>query len=86
MAKAARSDPVVKPYRNVLNIADGKVFCVMEAPTKEALDAWFAKMQMSCDYIASVELEGKRRAHLLRPAVPLPLEVPVLVLRSGLTD
>jgi hypothetical protein len=60
MAMAARSDPVVKPYRSFLNLAEGKVFCVMEAPSKDALAAWFSKMQMPCDYITPVELEGER--------------------------
>jgi hypothetical protein len=60
LAKAAQSDPVVQPYRSFLNLAEGKVFCVMEAPSKEALASWFAKMKMPCDYITPVELEGER--------------------------
>jgi hypothetical protein len=60
LAKAAQGDPVVKPYRSFLNLAEGKVFCVMEAPSQEALAAWFSKMQMPCDYITPVELEGER--------------------------
>ena len=60
MAKAAQSDATVKPYRSFLNLAEGKVFCVMEAPTKEALAAWFKKMSMPCDYITQVELEGEK--------------------------
>jgi hypothetical protein len=60
MAKAAQSDPVVKPYRSFLNLAEGKVFCVMEAPSKDALAVWFSSMQMPCDDITSVELEGER--------------------------
>jgi Protein of unknown function (DUF4242) len=62
MAKAAQSDPVVKPYRSFLNLAEGRVFCVMEAPSKDALASWFSKMQMPCDYITPVELEGERGA------------------------
>jgi Protein of unknown function (DUF4242) len=62
MAKAAQSDPVVKPYRSFLNLAEGKVFCVMEAPSKDALAAWFSSMQMPCDDITPVELEGERGA------------------------
>ena len=58
--RAAHDDPVVKPYRSFLNLAEGKVICVMEAPGKEALAAWFGKMQMPCDYITPVELEGER--------------------------
>jgi hypothetical protein len=60
LARAAQSDPVVKPYRSFLNLAEGKVFCVMEAPSQEALAAWFSKMQMPCDYLTPVELEGER--------------------------
>jgi Protein of unknown function (DUF4242) len=60
MATAARSDPVVKPYRSFLNLAEGKVSCVMEAPSNDALAAWFSKMEMPCDYIMPVELEGER--------------------------
>jgi Protein of unknown function (DUF4242) len=60
LAQAALNDPVVRPYRSFLNLAEGKVFCVMEAPTKDALAAWFKKMQMPCDFITPVELEGER--------------------------
>jgi hypothetical protein len=60
LAQAAQNDPVVRPYRSFLNLAEGNVFCVMEAPSKEALAAWFQKMRMPCDYITSVELEGER--------------------------
>jgi hypothetical protein len=58
MAQAAQSDPVVRPYRSFLNLSEGRVFCVMEAPNKEALAAWFQKMKMPCDFIAPVEMEG----------------------------
>ena len=60
MARAAQGDPVVRPYRSFLNLSEGKVFCVMEAPSKETLAAWFQKMQMPCDYLTPVELEGER--------------------------
>jgi hypothetical protein len=43
-------------------LAEGKAFCVMEAPSKEALAAWFQKMNMPCDHITPVELEGERGA------------------------
>jgi hypothetical protein len=58
LAQAAQNDAVVKPYRSFLNLAEGKAVCVMEAPTKDALAAWFKKMQMPCDSILPVELEG----------------------------
>lgn len=58
LAQAARNDPLVKPYRSFLNLAEGKVCCIMEAPSKETLASWFKKMQMPCDYITLLELEG----------------------------
>ena len=60
LAQAAQDDATVRPYRSFMNLSDGKVLCVMEAPSKEALGAWFEKMQMPCDYITPVELEGER--------------------------
>ena len=60
MAEAAQNDPVVRPYRSFLNLSEGKVFCVMEAPSQEALAGWFQKMNMPCDYITPVEMEGER--------------------------
>ncbi len=59
MAQAAQNDVTVRPYRSFLNLSEGKVFCVMEAPSKDALAAWFKKMNMPCDYITQVELEGE---------------------------
>ena len=50
----------MRPNRSFLNLSEGKVFCVIEAPSKEALAAWFQKMQMPCDYITPVELEGEQ--------------------------
>jgi hypothetical protein len=60
LAEAARNDTTVQPYRSFLNLSEGKVCCVMEAPSKEALASWFQTMQMPCDYITPVELEGER--------------------------
>ena len=60
LAKSAQGDSVVKPYRSFLNLSEGKVFCVMEAPSKEALASWFKKMQMPCDYVVRAEFEGER--------------------------
>jgi hypothetical protein len=58
LGKAAQNDPTVRPYRSFLNLAEGKVFCVMEAPDKAALESWFKQMNMPCDGITAVELEG----------------------------
>jgi len=58
LADAARNDPVIQPYRSFLNLSAGKIFCVMGAPEKDTLAAWFQKMQMPFDSISSVEREG----------------------------
>jgi len=60
LAEAAKSDPVIKPYRSFCNLSEGKIICVMEAPDKKSLADWFAKMKVPCDSIAPVELEGER--------------------------
>ena len=62
LAQAAKDDPTVQPYRSFLNLSEGKVFCVMESPDKRTLATWFEKMQMPCDYITPVELEGEQGA------------------------
>ena len=43
-----------------LALTEGKIVCVMEAPDQKSLAAWFQKMKVPCDHIASVELEGER--------------------------
>src|SRR3954464_5007518 len=60
MAQAAQSDKVIKPYRSFLNLKEGRVCCIMEAPDKETLAGWSKKMQMPCDFITPVELEGDK--------------------------
>jgi hypothetical protein len=60
MAQAAQNDKTVRPYRSFLNLSEGRVFCVMEAPSKEDLAGWFKKMKMPCDFITPVELEGEK--------------------------
>jgi hypothetical protein len=59
LAEAAKSDPVIKPYRSFCNLTEGKIACVMEAPDESALKAWFEKMRVPCDDIVRVELEGE---------------------------
>jgi len=57
-AQAAQQDQTVKGYRSFVNLAEGKVICVMEASKKEDVAGWFQKMQMPVDSITQVELEG----------------------------
>ena len=58
IAQAAQNDPMVQPYRSFLNLSEGKIVCIMQAPDERALATWFQKMQMPCDSITAVVLEG----------------------------
>lgn len=62
LAQAAQQDGTIHPYRSFLNLSEGKLVCMMEAPDRQALAAWFEKMRMPCDGITPVELEGERGA------------------------
>ncbi len=59
-AQAAQQDSTVKGYRSFANLAEGKAVCVMEAASKDAVAAWFKKMEMPFDSITKVEFEGDR--------------------------
>jgi Protein of unknown function (DUF4242) len=59
MAQAAQDDPIVRPYRSFLNLSEGRIVCVLDAPDKDTLAAWFARMNLPCDYISRLELEGE---------------------------
>ena len=59
-AQAAQQDASVKGYRSFANLAEGKAVCIMEAANKDAVAAWFKKMDMPYDSITKVELEGDR--------------------------
>jgi Nickel responsive protein SCO4226-like len=62
IAQAAQNDGTIRPYRSFCNLSEGKLICVMEAPDQNTLAAWFNKMQLPCDGITPVELEGDRGA------------------------
>jgi len=37
IAQAAQNDPTVQPYRSFLNLSQGKIVCIMQAPDERAL-------------------------------------------------
>lgn len=59
-ARAAQNDLIVKAYRSFATLGDGTAVCVMQAPSKDALTSWLAKLGMPFDSITNVELEGER--------------------------
>jgi hypothetical protein len=60
IAAASQKDPTVKGDRSFLNLTEGKVVCIWEAPNEQAIAAWFDKMKVPYDAILPVELEGYR--------------------------
>jgi hypothetical protein len=60
MAHAAQTDAKIKGVRSFANLSQGKAVCIMDAPDKAALVAWFGKMKMPFDAITPVEFEGDR--------------------------
>jgi hypothetical protein len=59
-AQAAQQDPVVRGYRSFCSLSEGKLVCILDAPDKGSVSSWFKKMNVPCDSISPLELEGER--------------------------
>ena len=59
MSEASQQDSTVKGLRSFANLSEGKIFCVWQAPKREAIAAWFDKMNVPYDNIIQLELEGE---------------------------
>ncbi len=60
VAQASQHDPQVRGQHSYLNLSEGKVICIFDAPSREAMSQWFEKMNLPYDEITQVELEGER--------------------------
>jgi hypothetical protein len=60
LADAAQHEADVRGYRSFLNLTEGKACCILEAKDREAIAAWFDKMQVPYDWIVPLEFEGER--------------------------
>lgn len=58
VAAASQQDPTVKGLHSYANLTEGKIYCVWQAPQREAIAAWFKKMNVPYDSIIQLELEG----------------------------
>jgi hypothetical protein len=58
VAVASQQDPSVKGLQSFANLTEGKIYCVWQAPQREAIAAWFQKMNVPYDSITQIELEG----------------------------
>jgi hypothetical protein len=59
IADAAQHDPLVHGCRSFMNLSEGKVVCIMEAPDQRTLANWYDKMHLPYDNICAVEFEGE---------------------------
>jgi hypothetical protein len=60
VAEASQHESHVRGYRSFFNLSEGKAWCVLEADDREAITAWFDKMEIPYDSIETLELEGER--------------------------
>jgi len=58
VAAASQQDSTVKGLESYANLTEGKIYCVWQAPQREAIAAWFQKMNVPFDSITQIELEG----------------------------
>lgn len=58
VADALQHDEHVKGYRSFMNLSEGKIMCVLEADSAEAIAAWFKEHELPFDNITLVEYEG----------------------------
>jgi hypothetical protein len=58
LSRAAQDDPKIKGRHSVGNLTEGKVVCVVEAPTKADVAAFFKGKGLPVDLITQVEFEG----------------------------
>ena len=58
VAAASQQDSTVKGIHSYANLTEGKIYCIWQAPQREAIAAWFQKMNVPFDSITQIELEG----------------------------
>ena len=69
VAAASQQDPTVKGLQSFANLTEGKIYCVWHAPHKEAIAAWFKKMNVPYDSITKIERK-EPAAPSRRPEAP----------------
>ncbi len=59
-ARLAQEDDLVHGQQSFGNLAEGKVICIFDAPTKNDLADFFESKGMPVDNIIQLEFEGQR--------------------------
>jgi molybdopterin-binding protein len=82
IAALGQSDPDVRGYRSFHSLAEGRIVWLLEAESKEVIQAWCAKVGLPLDGVSALELEGF--VGNIRPAaarMAIPNQLPALVQR-----
>jgi hypothetical protein len=58
ISAASQQDTNVKGLQSFANLTEGKIYCVWQSPNREAVAAWFKKMNVPYDSIIQLEMEG----------------------------
>jgi len=59
VSEASQQDANVKGLESFANLSEGKIFCVWEGPTPEAVTGWLDKMKVPYDTVTKLEVEGR---------------------------
>jgi hypothetical protein len=70
VAQALQTDPQCRGIRSFGSLSEGRIACVIEAPDKRTLQAFFQRMMLPYDSIVAVEFEGDRGTVRLEQAQP----------------
>lgn len=55
---AMRLEPEIRDYRSFMNLSEGQLVCLIDAPDADSLGAWFRQAGVPFDRITEVEIEG----------------------------
>jgi len=59
ISHAAQNDKTVKGLRSFGNLKDGKISCIFEGPSRDAVAAFFKSKNMPTDSIVQMDFEGE---------------------------
>ena len=59
VSNAAQHDKVVKGVRSFGNLAEGKIGCIFEGPSRDAVANFFKSKNMPVDSIVQMDFEGE---------------------------
>lgn len=59
VSHAAQADKTVKGLQSFGNLAEGKISCIFEGPSRDAVANFFKTMKMPVDSIVQMDFEGE---------------------------